>query len=285
MRAEAVHPDETAGSLATRRLADGGGPALEWIEGGPRAGPPLLFVHGAFGAAWSWTEHFLPFFMRRGRHVAAFSLRGHGGSEGHEALREVSLADLVTDLRRAIAALPEPPVVIGHSLGGLVAQRLLGVVPMRGLVLVSSLPPDGLALIGPRLALTDPVILAEGLFGSLAKRRAPVADAHWRLLFSEGLPAERAAAYAARMTPESPRALAEAHLPGPIAPAVLVGVPALAIGGTADRLVWPVSVARTALYHGARARTFAGMGHFLMLDQGAEEAARAILDWLEERGL
>ncbi len=121
--------------------------------------------------------------------------------------------------------------------------------------------------------------------GSIIRRRAPVADAHWRILFSEGLPAKRAARYAARMRPESPRALAEAHLPGPVMPAALLGIPALVLAGTADRLVLVPSAWRTALYHGATLRLFEGMGHFLMLDTGADEAGRALLDWLDARGL
>lgn len=281
-----MRPDAVAGEVTARRLGGAGEPALEILEAGaPGAGAPLLLVHGAFGGAWVWAERLMPFLARRGRHVAAVSLRGHGGSEGYEGLRGTGLAEFGADLRRAARALPGPPVVVGHSLGGLLAQTALGRLAMRGLVLMGSLPPEGLAWIGPRLALTEPVVWTEGLAGSLAKSRAPVSDAHWRMLFSEGLPPERAARYAARMTPESPRALVEAHWPGPVIPAALLGVPALVLAGTADRLVLTPSAMRTAVYHGARLRLEPGMGHFLMLDTGAEEAARALLDWLEARGL
>ncbi|HYF53278.1 MAG TPA: alpha/beta fold hydrolase [Salinarimonas sp.] len=272
--------------IVVRRLRGAGVPTLEILEAGPRgAGAPLLLVHGAFAGAWTWAERLMPFLARRGRHVLAVSLRGHGGSEGHDALQGTGLADYGADLRRVLAELPAPPVVVGHSLGGLIAQQALGRAALRGLVLVGSLPPEGLAFIAPRLAFTEPGTFAEALMGSLGQARAPVSDAHWRMLFSEGLLPEQAARYAARMQPESPRALAEALWPGPVASAAMLGVPALVLAGGGDRLVLAVSSMRTAVYHGARLRFFPEMGHFLMLDPTAEDAARALLDWLDDRGL
>src|SRR3954449_12395377 len=70
------------------------GPALEFLEAGPEgppAGAPILFIHGAFGGAWMWREIFMPYFARRGRAVAALSLRGHGASEGRAERRETRL--------------------------------------------------------------------------------------------------------------------------------------------------------------------------------------------------
>jgi pimeloyl-ACP methyl ester carboxylesterase len=275
--------------LRTRMLAGRpGAPALELVEAEPaggRTGAPILFVHGAFAGAWMWRELFMPFFARRGRASAAVSLRGHGGSEGRAALREARLSDFRDDLCRAFAEFSEPPVVVAHSLGGLLAQQLVGRERMRALVLLGSLPPEGLMLESPRLALTDPHIWLEAVTGSVADARRPIGLAAHELLFSEGLPREKAARYAALMTPEAPRALVDAHLPGPILPAFLAGIPSLVVAGTLDRLVWRASALRTALYHGAEHRTAEGMGHFLQLDIGADDVARGVLGWLDERGV
>ncbi|GJD99428.1 alpha/beta fold hydrolase [Methylobacterium isbiliense] len=265
-----------------------GGPALEWIEAQPAGQPrgaPLLFVHGAFGAAWIWQEVFLPHLARRGRRAAAFSLRGHGRSQGGRALRSASLTDYLDDLRLAAGQWAEPPVVIGHSLGALLAQRLIGQVPMRALVLLAPLPPDGLTLVGTRIALTDPGFWFEALAGSLLPGREPAValSRHW--LFSEGLPLDRAQRYAARMSAESPVALAEAHWPVLPLSAAFAGLPAFVIGGALDRMIWPATTWRTALYHGAEHRTVPDIAHFLQLDFGAEGVARLMLDWLDERGL
>jgi pimeloyl-ACP methyl ester carboxylesterase len=274
--------------LTSRMLVTPDRPALEFLEAQPEeqaSGAPLLFLHGAFAGAWTWAEIFMPLFARRGRRVAAISLRGHGGSEGHADLRMATLADYVADARRAFAEFDEPPVVIGHSLGGLLGQMLIGQEEMRGLALLASLPPEGLMLESPRLALTDPLIWVEAFLGSLADAHLPIDAAAHQILFSEGLPRERVIRYSSRMTPEAPRVLAEAHLPRPMPSALLYGMPTLVVGGVNDRLVLRSSTLRTAVYHGATHRMAAGMGHFMMLDIGAEEIARLVLDWLEERGL
>ena len=80
---------------------------------------PLLFVHGAWHAAWCWDEHFLDFFADNGYRALALSLRGHGGSSASEAAASISIADYVDDVVAVAQGLPTPPVVIGHSMGQL----------------------------------------------------------------------------------------------------------------------------------------------------------------------
>ena len=80
--------------------------------------PPILFVHGSYCAAWIWAEKFMPYFAEQGFSCAAVSLRGHGGSEG--LLSWASLADYVDDVTSAVAQMDSPPILVGHSMGGLV---------------------------------------------------------------------------------------------------------------------------------------------------------------------
>jgi pimeloyl-ACP methyl ester carboxylesterase len=275
--------------IRTRLLARrDGAPRLEFLEAAPEgraSGAPILFLHGAFGGAWMWREIFMPYFVRRGRAVAAVSLRAHGGSEGRAERRETRLSDYLDDVLRAFAEFREPPIVVAHSLGGLLAQMLIGGEAMRGLALLASLPPEGMMFTTPRLAATDPHILLEAILGTFADRKLPIGMAAHEILFSEGLPREKVARYSSLMVPEALRALAEAHLPRPVISAALLGLPTLVIGGTLDRLVWRASTLRTALYHAGEHQSVEGAGHFLQLDLGAEDVARRTLDWIEARGL
>ena len=56
---------------------------------------PLLFVHGAWHAAWCWDENFLGYFADKGYRAVALSFRGHGESPSDKPLRICSVADYV----------------------------------------------------------------------------------------------------------------------------------------------------------------------------------------------
>ena len=262
-------------------------PAMEWLEAGRAsdAQASLLFVHGASAGAWMWAEDFLPRFAAAGRHAVAVSLRGHGNATGRDDLPGTTLAAFDADLRAALARFTRPPVLVGHSLGGLIAQRLIGQVPLAGIVLLASLPPEGMALIGPRLAWSRPALWWEALASAVTSARPPILDATHALLREEGLSEATARSYAGRMVPESTRTLMDAHWPAPVLPAMLAGVPALVLAGERDPMVWITETWRTALYHGAEHASLPEAGHFLQLGAAAPAAAARILDWLGRRGL
>src|SRR5205085_6494592 len=84
--------------------------------------PPLLFVHGLGHGAWCW-EHWLDAAADAGYPAYAVSLRGHGGSSG--GLRTARLSGYVDDVVATAESLPRPPVLVGHSMGGLVVMQAL----------------------------------------------------------------------------------------------------------------------------------------------------------------
>jgi pimeloyl-ACP methyl ester carboxylesterase len=71
---------------------------------------PLLFVHGAYHAAWCWDENFLDYFADKGFRALAVSLRGHGQSTRCKPLRSCSIADYVEDVRAVADKLGCEPV-------------------------------------------------------------------------------------------------------------------------------------------------------------------------------
>ena len=147
---------------------------------------PLLFVHGAYGGAWLWDEHFLPYFAERGWVAHALSLRGHAGSDGAEAVQFARLRDYVADVEQVAASLPAPPVLIGHSLGGMVVQHCLHRRPVPAAVLMASSPPHGMigSLFG--MALTNPQLMYELGFAQHLGPQLTDGRAIERALFSEG---------------------------------------------------------------------------------------------------
>jgi pimeloyl-ACP methyl ester carboxylesterase len=134
---------------STHSAADG--VALEVLRCAPAAPsgkPPLLFVHGSFHAAWCWEEHWLPFFAAAGFDAYAVSLRGQGGSGARPGGKAAgTLEEHAADLASLARALPAPPVLVGHSFGGLVVQQCVSsraeAPPVAGVALLCSVPPDG----------------------------------------------------------------------------------------------------------------------------------------------
>jgi pimeloyl-ACP methyl ester carboxylesterase len=114
------------------RRSDIKGVSLRWFEGG--AGATIVLLHGFGGAASNWTL-VAPELADRA-HVIVPDLPGHGGSSALPAPPET----LDPFAERVAHLLAEPAVVVGHSLGGVVALRLAVRRPelVRGLVLAGS---------------------------------------------------------------------------------------------------------------------------------------------------
>jgi pimeloyl-ACP methyl ester carboxylesterase len=111
------------------------GARLRWFVGG--SGLPLVLVHGLGGAASNWIE--LAPELARDNRVLAVDLPGHGGSAPLPALPNLEpFADRLGLLLEREGA--HPAVLVGHSLGCLVALRLAMRSPqlVRGLVLISA---------------------------------------------------------------------------------------------------------------------------------------------------
>jgi hypothetical protein len=243
--------------------------------------PPLLFVHGSGHAAWCWDEHFLEYFAASGFDAHALSLRGHGGSAGRERLRWTGVADYVDDVRSVASGFGRMPVLLGHSLGGLVVQKYLERFEAAGAVLVASSPARGMFRRGLSLACAHPLLFL-GVYRALDPAvlfRTP--SGARRFLFSPGLDDERVAAYAARMGPESFRAMQEmTYLLPNVSGIRKRNCPMLVLGASEDALVPPHEVEGTARAYGAPFGVFSSMGHDMMLEPGWEKVAERIRNWL-----
>ena len=156
---------------------------------------PLLFVHGMWHGAWCWEENFLPYFAQKGFISYALSLRGHGKSEGRKGLRWTSLNDYVSDVSEAIKEINRTPILIGHSMGGMVIPKYLEANPKEGAVLMASAPPTGVMAYLMRAALKFPLsYLKSNLTLSLQPFISSMDRCRF-LFFSDDLPQEKLQKY------------------------------------------------------------------------------------------
>jgi pimeloyl-ACP methyl ester carboxylesterase len=86
----------------------------------PTARPPIVLVHGAANSALVWTL-WQRELAARGFPSYAIDLRGHGASSGAD-LSRTSMHDYTDDVRSVLRQLGARPVVMGWSMGGLVAM-------------------------------------------------------------------------------------------------------------------------------------------------------------------
>lgn len=260
---------------------------LELLEQSPQGrarSTPLLFVHGKWHGAWCWAEHFLPYLARHGYHCYALSLRGHAGSEGHAGLRWHSIADYVADVTQVAAQMNQPPVIIGHSMGGFITQKYLETHTAPAAVLLTAIPHYGLWPTTWIIFRKHPLAVLKSL---ATLRLYPVVAtprlARWGL-FSAAMPEEKVRAYHARLQNESFRAYLD-ELGLNLARPKRVKTPLLVLGAADDALIPPRMVAATARAYGTQAEIFANIAHDVMLEAGWQVVADRILAWLEERGL
>ena len=238
-------------------------------EGGPGPKAPVLFVHGAGHGAWCW-HNWLEAAADAGHAAYAVSLTGHGESPG--SLYSAHLDTYADDVIRTAASLPSQPVIVGHSLGGLVVQRAIARYPARGAVLVAPIParPGVGTLVS--IARRNPGDAARIMVGGSLPMRE-------EYLFNRLEPAE-AARYSGLCGDESPLAQFQVLLHKPASPP-RGGAPVLVMGSPDDALI-PISDVRdTARRYGAELIEFPGIGHDMMLDGGWQEPAEAMLGWID----
>jgi len=246
---------------------------------------PLLFVHGGWHAAWCWDEHFLNFFAENGFQAVAVSLRGHGRSPASQRLRTYSIADYVDDVKAAAALLDSEPILVGHSMGGFVVQKLLESHHAPAGVLMASAPPQGTFRASLRIIARHPWagLLKPSTIGTtLDVVGTPVLVRDH--LFCSHTPEDIVVDCAARLQPESGRAMREMSF-GDLPQPELISTPMLVLGAADDRALTQEEVRATARAHGTDAQFFSDMGHDMMLEPGWQAVAERMIQWLGHRGL
>ena len=237
----------------------------------------MLFIPGAFVGAWMWEETFLPWFADHGFDSYAMDFRAR--SRRGWQLHRLGLADFVADVAEVVADLPGTPVLVGHSLGGLVAWEFARRRPAAALVMFSSVPPDGSLRSWLTMAGDDPVsavkMAAMSLLPAARFLGTPPAG-----VYSSRVPPDVARGFTRRLRGESWRVLSEALL-RPGAATGGTGVPTYVVGATGDHLIPASEVRRTARMLDAPCKVFDGFSHSPFVEPGWEKIAADIARWID----
>ncbi len=254
----------------------------------------IVFVHGAWVTSACW-ENFSGYFERRGYECLApawphknqpvAELRRNTPAE----LNGLGLIEIVDHYDRIIRALDAPPILIGHSYGGLFVQMLLD----RGLgaagIAIDSAPPRGVLPFYPTVLRSNSRILST--WGGWHKvLQQPFKD--FQYAFVNALPeVEQKTAYDKHVVPETGRiffqsAFALFNSASRVNFNNRQRAPLLLIAGGADHIT-PAAMNRVnfAKYKHSPAQTdfkeFDGRCHWIIAQPGWEEVAEYAANWLE----
>lgn len=246
--------------------------------------PPVVMIHGAFSGPWVWAG-FAKKFKKAGYDVHAPCLRHHDEDTPFDDLAQVSLTDYAADLAVFLDELGTPAILIGHSMGGLLAQMLAAKKKVHAIVLLApsapwGVPPSTLF----EIASAQTMLLNVGFWDTVLEPDEHIAGRH----FLDRVPDRDKVA--ARLVPESGRAIFEImHWGLDMRRAGEVDVrktsaPLLVIAGSEDRINPPGTVERVAgLYRElATYEKVPGMSHWLVGEPGWEKVADRAIAWLGE---
>jgi pimeloyl-ACP methyl ester carboxylesterase len=272
-------------------------PAAPAVRG--EAGPPVIFIHGLWLHKTSWGP-WVDLFLEAG--YAPLAPGWPGTSDTVQETRRdpakvagQGIDDVVAHYARIISGLDVLPVVIGHSFGGLIAQRLLGQDQARAAVAIDAAPVKGVIFLPPSALRVASIALRRP-----ANRNEAVSltAQQFRYGFGNVLPAPESAELYQRWTVPSPaKPLFEDALANltPRSPAAVntghrSRGPLLLIAGGQDHTVpATITMATRRLYHRSPAvtdyRDFPDRGHSLTIDHGWREIATYALDWLRQRSV
>lgn len=246
----------------------------------------IVLIHGAFCGGWCFAD-IMPVFAERGWSCEAPDLPYHvPGPKRKPApqLAKQSVADYTRDMAEFVKRLPEPPVIIGHSMGGLIAQQLAAQGLAKALVLFAPAPPWGvLPSTEEEMNLAKGLMQASPFWDKALNPSFDVAkgdslaslDADGQRRIFDMFSAESGLAlfelFFWMFDKQRTIAVDEAN----------VTCPVLVVAGSEDKVISAVTCRKVAaLYANATFEEAAGRGHFLIMEEGAPALAGHCADWL-----
>jgi hypothetical protein len=253
------------------------------LPGGETDARPLLFIHGAWHGAWCWDEYMLPYVAEQGIPAYAVSLRGHGASLNDKVMALTTVGDYITDVAWAMAQVTaergQPPVLVGHSMGGYVVQKALERYDVPGAVLMASIPVMGVLPLLLRLTRDYTLTTITALSMLHLYQYVKQVERVHTMFFSPSVPRDDVERWQSQMVNESLGVILQATLLDLPRPKRINPTPLLVLGAANDAIFTVGEVEATAQAYGTTAHIIPEMAHDMMLEPGWQAVADHVVMW------
>jgi non-heme chloroperoxidase len=258
--------------------------------------PIILLIHGLWMTGLCW-EHWITFFSSHGYTAIAPSWPGYGDRTPAEiradpkALQGLTIHAIIDHYVKIIESLPSPPIIMGHSFGGLFTQILLSKGYGVAGVGISPAQPSGVVILKPSTIKASFGVLGNPLTYNKA---VPFTESQFHYAFGNALDKKESKVLWERYSVH-----AAAHVLWQGALGVLGGgdgavdwkkadrAPLLLVAGTNDHVVpREVVEAEKKKYVGkavVELKVFEGRTHGIVNQEGWEEVAGFALEWVKEK--
>lgn len=243
---------------------------------------PIILIHGALFNNEAWNGNFLDFFPEMGYDTYAINLSGHGTNGNKLMLNLYGIDDYTNDVIDLITSLPEKPILIGHSMGGLVAQLVAQKVTIKAAILLAAVPPYGVFRSMTEFFFSSPLswgkFAASTLFpfGKFIETEPPEG------IYTTLPPLKIRRHISKNMQRESIRAMLEMMVKNFDIDPLKITFPMTHIGFKDDKIIFPEDVEKTATFYNHSYKIFENMAHVFMFEPQWKEVGVFINNWLEE---
>lgn len=239
--------------------------------------PPILFIHGVFGnprLSSPWTTRL----EAAGYECHVPALPGRCPTD-RDLLRRIGVPEYFKTVLAARQQLNTPPILVGHSMGGLLALKLAAVTEARAVVLLAPIPP-GINWV-PIRAFPHLIALLPGVLGG---RAILPADSTLRAIPFRNLPRDEQDELIDGMVPDSGRAFRSMTFgtkPVRVPPRSL-SCPVLCISGSADLNVSRAGTRRIVRRFAAQHHVCDAAPHWIIAESLADEVFPPVSQWLQQ---
>ncbi|HAG52354.1 MAG TPA: hypothetical protein DCL21_01035, partial [Alphaproteobacteria bacterium] len=242
---------------------------------------PVLFLHGAYCDSFVWEEHYINYFSEKGFDCYSLDFESE---ESLFSLNPTTVNTYVNQVLECIKQIGEPPIIVAHSMGAAVIQKLYSKykIEFPAWVLMTPTPPRGYHISSQMMMLSDPTLFNQMYMLQMLGKNFVDPGLAKHVLFADDFDEKKAESYLP-MIKSMPHSLVYDVMTMVLCDQDLkVDFPVMLQAAESDKLITRTDVETVEKTYDIKA-TYYDSGHAIMLDKSWKTAADDVIVFLEEK--